>query len=237
MAIKFNDSDAVYGGFQDCTPKPVQKVDSDLAAGLGIIGLGLAAGLAAAMDEIDADDRALREARRHADEAARRRDAEKRRLEEAERILEKARAEAAVKREAAALRARLAAIDELGYGLSESQLSRALIKFSMQEKNKDAQPMTPTTLSVMFLLREQGATFTNVVEDNYDHTVVFTGTDRDLGTVRVSLSWTGTLEIRAYEAMITRYGKSSRIAYKRYESLVPVNRREQFEAVVRRASN
>lgn len=235
MSIQFNESDKIYGGFQDATPAKI-PVDNDLAAGigLGLLGIGMFAGLAAAMDDDYDYDRRRREAV-EAERRQREAEAAERRARERERIAR----EAEIKRraEAAALCARLAAMDELGYGLTESELSRALVKFSMQEKNKDAQPMMATTLSVLFLLREQGATFTNVVEDNYDHKIVFTGTDRDLGTVRVSLSWTGTLEIRAYEAMITRYGKGSRIAYKRYESLVPINRREQFDAVVRRAEN
>lgn len=228
MSIKFNDSEKIYGGFQDATPAKIPQMDSDLAAGLGlgILGLGLAAGLAAAMDEIDADDRALREARRRADEAARR-DAERRRREEAE-----------IKRraEAAALRARLAAMDELGYVLSESELSRALVKFSMQEKNRDSQKMMTTTLAVIFLLREQGTIFESADDDTYSHIIVFTGKDRYGDDVRVSLSWTGTIEIRCYGAAISRYA-TARTAYPRYESLVPNHKKDLFSAVVRRASN
>ena len=229
MSIKFNDAEKIYGGFSDATPvKITPQVDSDLAAGLGlgIIGLGLAAGLAAAMDEIDADDRALREARRRADEA--RRDAERRRREEEAEIKRRA--------EAAALRARLAAMDELGYGLTESDLSRALVKFSMQEKNRDSQKMMTTTLAVLFLLREQGSVFTRADDDTYSHIIVFTGHDRYGDETRVSLSWTGTIEIRCYGAAISRYA-TARTAYPRYESLVAGHKKDLFSAVVRRASN
>jgi hypothetical protein len=215
MSIQFNNSDKIYGGFQDATPaKITPQMDSDLAAGigLGLLGIGLAAGVAAALDD---DDYSYR--RRQAEaEAAERRARERERIaREAERHAEEIRRDA----ERAARRA--------AYGLSTDEVTHEIVKFCMKHD------LTNKMVVMTAIIRElsaQGARFTSAEGEFGD--LKIKGHCVDGNDLKITLSSIGGITVYAYDGKLIRYSSSSEV-FKEYELLVKDYNKPNFDKLAR----
>ena len=217
MAIKFNNADAIYGGFSNATPakRNNNRVDNDAAIGAAMIIGGIlgAAAVAAAADDDYASRRAAErhaaEIRLEAERAAARREAE-RRAEEIRREAERA--------------ARRAL-----YGMTTEDVTGAIVKFCMKEtmvRNK----MVVMTAIIREMMEAQGATINSAEEEFGDLRIK--GHCAEGNDLKITLSSIGGITIYAYDGKLIRYSSSNKV-FKEYELLVKEYNKEKFDKLAR----
>jgi hypothetical protein len=216
MSIKFNNADAIYGGFENVTPPARRNRNSDNDAAIGaamiIGGLLGAAAVAAAADD-DYYTRRAAEIRREAEREAARREAER----EAERRADEIRREA----ERAARRA--------AYGLSKDEVTKQIVKFCMDEPLCTSKMVVMTAL-VRELLESQGATI-NTAENSFGDLKI-KGRCADGTDLRIKLSSIGGITVDAYDGRLNRYSSSNKV-FKEYELLVKEYNKDKFDKLSR----
>ena len=216
MSIKFNDSDKIYGGFENVTPvrRNNNRADNDAAVGAAMIIGGLigAAAVAAAADDDyysrRAAERRAAEIRREAERAAAEREA-KRRAEEIRREAERAARKAL-------------------YGITTDEATHQIVKFCMKEQLSDK--MVVMTAIVRELLEAQGATIQSI-EGRFGE-LHMKGYCSDFTNLHITMSSIGAITVDAYEGRLRRYSSSNKV-FKEYELLVKEHNKANFDKLAR----
>jgi hypothetical protein len=210
MSIKFNNADAIYGGFENVTPPARRNRNSDNDAAIGaamiIGGLLGAAAVAAAADE-DYTSRRAEEIRREAERAAARREAE-RRADEIRREAERA--------------ARRALC-----GLTNDEVVHEVVKFCMKEQLSNKMVVMTAIVREMFA---QGATINSAEAEFGD--LKIKGHCADGNDLKIILNSIGGITIYAYDGKLVRYSSSNKV-FKEYELLVKEYNKPNFNKLAR----